>query len=431
MSLLTKWKNALVNRLNVSRIKDRHSNKEESPSPDSSQLNEPGDKRVKIFSRRSVILAGVYLVIVVLLLSLAVLRWGKTPFLEIPGVKREMGDVLPGGDKTGEIQTENKGEIPTVDQPAEKGEQSANPSSLAEGWLTLDSGNEDRQGHEDGQGSGEPGSEGAQAAKEEEAPVEEGLTAVQARDTYLLQAASPLPEWSLHSPFNAYNSYMLPSGGVLHSFSRGVYFRATPSAPVSALWDGYVVKTGGEDSPYSNSVLIKHDGGFTSYYGNLREVWVEEGRFINRGENIGLMPHNPPQETLAVSASNVNRESNADQSQDQDQPQAQDQAQALEQPQPQAQDQPQPQPQPQPQDCGPQQQVPIRTILRGYYGGDIVESWGGEFGELIYGDEKQADTADNMVSASLFYEESPLLYVEVRFSDNSFLDPLEFIPVRN
>jgi hypothetical protein len=72
--------------------------------------------------------------------------------------------------------------------------------------------------------------------------------------------------------------------------------------------------------------------------------------------------------------------------------------------------------------------------LRGYYGGDIVESWGGEFGEfggLIYGDEKQADTADNMVSASLFYEESPLLYVEVRFSDNSFLDPLEFIPVRN
>jgi hypothetical protein len=394
MSILTKWKNALVNQLNAFRIKDRHSKKEGSPSPGGSPLNESRDKWIKIFSRRSVILAGVYLVLVVLLLSLAVLRWGKIPFPEIPGVKREMGDVLPGGGETGEIQLESEGEIPAANQQVENGGKSANPSSLAEGWLTLDTGNEEGQGSER-----EPGIEGGQAEKGKEAPLEEGLTAVQARDIYLSQAASPLPEWSLHSPFNAYNSYRLPSGGVLHSFSRGVYFRATPGAPVSALWDGYVVKASGEDSPYSNSVLIKHDGGFTSYYGNLWEVWVEEGRFINRGENIGLMPHNPPHGTLAVSTSNVYRESNADANRESNTVRDRE-----------------------------LQQVPIRTILSGYRGGDIVESW---CGEMIYGDEKQADSADNMVSAPLFYEESPLLYVEVRFSNNSFLDPLEFIPARN
>ncbi|NLL20431.1 MAG: hypothetical protein GX263_01665, partial [Firmicutes bacterium] len=82
------------------------------------------------------------------------------------------------------------------------------------------------------------------------------------------------------------------------------------------------------------------------------------------------------------------------------------------------------------ENCEPQQ-VPIRTILSGYRGGDIVESWGGE---LQYNNEKQTDTTDNMASTAstpLFYEESPLLYVEVRFSNNSFLDPLEFIPARN
>jgi murein DD-endopeptidase MepM/ murein hydrolase activator NlpD len=398
MSILTKWKNALVNRLIASRIRDRHSIKEESHSPEGSQLNESRDKSISNFSRRSVIMAGVYLVLVVLLLSLAVLRWGKIPLPEIPGVKREMGDIFSDIDETGEIRAENEGEITAADQPAENREKSANPSSMAEGWLTLET------GHLEGQGSErEPGSEGAQAEKEGEVPEKEGLSAVQARDTYLPQAASPLPEWSLHTPFNAYNSDMLPSGGVLHSFSRGVHFRATPGAPVSALWDGYVVKTGGKDSPYSNSVLIKHDGGFSSYYGNLWEVWVEEGRFVNRGENIGLMPHNPPRDTLAVSTSNVDRENCAG---------VVDQKSNAK------------------ENCEPQQ-VPIRTILSGYRGGDIVESWGGE---LQYNNEKQTDTTDNMASTAstpLFYEESPLLYVEVRFSNNSFLDPLEFIPARN
>lgn len=406
MSILTKWKNALVNRLIASRIRDRHSIKEGSPSPEGSQLNESRDKSISNFSRRSVIMAGVYLVLVVLLLSLAVLRWGKIPLPEIPGVKREMGGIFSDIDETGEIRAENEGEITAADQPAENREKSANPSSMAEGWLTLET------GHLEGQGSErEPGSEGAQAEKEGEVPEKEGLSAVQARDTYLPQAASPLPEWSLHTPFNAYNSDMLPSGGVLHSFSRGVHFRATPGAPVSALWDGYVVKTGGKDSPYSNSVLIKHDGGFSSYYGNLWEVWVEEGRFVNRGENIGLMPHNPPRDTLAVSTSNVDRENCAGVVDQKSNAGAGWDSNAKE-------------------NCEPQQ-VPIRTILSGYRGGDIVESWGGE---LQYNNEKQTDTTDNMASTAstpLFYEESPLLYVEVRFSNNSFLDPLEFIPARN
>ncbi len=425
MSLLTKWKNALVNRLNVSRGKDRHHNKEgllskqeiaaenpgpgrpdskkEFPSPEGSPPNASGDKRSKIFSRSSVTLTGVYLVLTVLLLSLAVLRWGKLPVLEIPGVRREISDLSPGGDGIGEIgeiriRAEDEGETPAsaADLPLENGGKGAGPPSLAEGWPAPATGSAEERGDE-----------------EEMLPElpEEDISAVQARETYLPQAASPLPEWSLHTPFNAYNSDLLPSGGVLHSFSRGVYFRATPGAPVSAIWDGYVLKTGGENSPFSNSVLIKHDGGFTSYYGNLREVWVEEGKYINRGENIGLMPHNLPRETLAVSTSNIYRAGNAGLNCGTNA--AQENAECAEG-----------------EKCAEREprQVPVRTIFGGYRGGDIVETWGGE---LIYDGGEQPETPGNRASTPLFDETSPLLYLEVRFSNNSFLDPLEFIPARN
>lgn len=381
MSLLTKWKNFLLKRLGVFSRKDRHGNKGESSFPAARQLNATRE-RINILSKRNIALAGVYLVLVVLLLSLTVIRWGKIPFLEIPGIEREMGNVIPGegaGDKGGFPGVAEGGA--SAEGPAGMGSNpllSLGEEGTGEEGLVPDAGSENLRGEEADRGE-----------ERREIPEEDSSLAVQAVDLSLLKAASPLPEWSLHSSFNAYNREVLPSGGFLHGFSRGVYFRATPGAPVSVLWDGYVVKTGGEDSPYSSSVLIEHDGGYMSYYGNLWEIWVEEGSFINRGENIGLMSHNPPQETLAVSAPN----------EDQD---------------------------------GRPRQVPVRTILRGYCGGDVVESWGKGPG---YGSGEQANADDNAgikkAQAPLFYEESPLLYIEVRYRDNTFLDPIKFIPVRN
>lgn len=390
MSFWTKWKNALLKRLSFFCRKDRHDNKGENSSPAAGGLNASTGERKILFSKRNIILLGVYLVLVGLFLSLAVVRWGKVPFLEIPGVKeegvkreteveREIGNIIPGeGTRDeGDFSGAAEGEI-LVEKPA--GIKENHLFLTEEEGLDPDAGSEslwDKEADREEEGRGIP-------------EEDDGSLAVQAVDFSLLEAASPLLEWSLHSPFNSYNREALPSGGFLHRFSRGVYFRATPGAPVSALWDGYVVKTGGEDSPYSNSVLIEHDGGYTSYYGNLWEVWVEEGSFINRGESIGLMPHNSSRETVAVTTSKEDQ-------------------------------------------GGRPRQVPLRTILRGYRDGEIVELWSN--GGACYGSGNQPNadekTGIKKAQAPLFHEESPLLYLEVRYRGNSFLDPLKFIPVRN
>ncbi|RJX23187.1 MAG: M23 family metallopeptidase [Dethiobacter sp.] len=322
---------------------DRHASKE-------SLFNAYSREGLGVFPRRYLLLAGAYLVTVVLLLSLVVLKWGKTPLPELPGVEREMEYGLQGKE--------------AVDEELQPGQGAGEASS----GLSVEAGRE-------AQTAGLDGTDQQEAGEEKEAEKDgEGITTVM--PVLLPQAASPLPQWELHSPFGSYIMEKLPSGGSLHRLIRGAYFQATPGAPVAALWDGLVVKVGSKGSPYSNSVLLEHEGGHTTFYGYLREVWVEEGSYVSRGENIGLLPHSSP---AGASDEAAPREVSSP--------------------------------------------VPMRTIWKGY--GEEEVAMGAERPEA--GSEP---AEEHSLPVSAFYQGNPLLYLELRLG-NSFQDPLKFIPVRN
>jgi len=309
-----------------------------------------------IFPRRYFLIAGAYLVTVVLLLSLVVLRWGKTPAPELPGFERGMEGALldaEGGD-------EKLQPAPGVEE-----EQRANGSGSV-----LKPALEEEISVPEGRGGELPAGTEQETESKRAAQGAEEYAAAQ---LLFPQAASPLPRWELHSSFGSYVTEKLPSGGSLHRLARGAYFQAPPGAPVSALWDGQVVKVWNSGSHYSSSVLLEHEGGYCTFYSNLREVWVGEGRYVSRGENIGLLPYSLPMEADQENA-------------------------PAEEP-------------------GP---VPIKTIWKGYAGEEVAAQ-----------PEAGSEPAeDNFLPVSAFNEGNPLLYLEVRL-ENNFLDPLQFIPARN
>ena len=315
-------------------MEDRH--QEETPI---SSVSEDG--RAEIFPRRYLLLAGAYLVTVVLLLSFVILRWGSVPSPEIPGVERDFSWQEADYEEGEDLAEKEVGEITSGLHPSEN-------TVFPEG-------------------------EG-----ESEDELQESVETVQVEDALLMQAASPLSQWSLHHAYGSYVAETLPSGGKLHRLLNGAFFRGVPGASVAALWDGYVLTVGGEDSPCSPYVLLQHDGGFTTFYGNLSEVWVEEGSFISRGENLGLLPS--LEDLLPVSA----RES--------------------------AEEVP--------------RKVSIRTIYRGI-DGEITSAWNSGEWET---DDYRAEPA--MAAPTSFYGESPLFYLEVR-QGNSYIDPLKFLHMRN
>ena len=79
MSFWTKWKNALLKRLSFFCRKDRHENKGENSSPAAGGLNASTGERKILFSKRNIILLGVYLVLVGLFLSWRLCA-GQGPF---------------------------------------------------------------------------------------------------------------------------------------------------------------------------------------------------------------------------------------------------------------------------------------------------------------------------------------------------------------
>lgn len=296
-----------------------------------------------VFPRRYLIIAGGYLFTVVLLLSLIILHWGSAPATDLPGSEPKVEERLLEGDEALLEEAEPAG-----------------------GYLEEKNGPEQRVTH-NLDGAGQPG--GSTGAESEEGgenqQQEKSASAVNTAQGLLPRAASPLPQWELYRPFGSYFTEALPSGGSLHALSKGAYLLATPGAPVAALWDGLVVKAD------KSSVLLQHEGGYASYYGNLREVWVEEGYYVNRGENIGLMPHMRSGDETVESMAPAQASGS----------------------------------------------VPLRTVWKGYL--DENRQVGQKELPEIWEEAKEALTGDKA-----------LLYLEVRWG-KSFLDPLRFIPPRN
>ncbi|MBE0606134.1 MAG: M23 family metallopeptidase [Deltaproteobacteria bacterium] len=71
-------------------------------------------------------------------------------------------------------------------------------------------------------------------------------------------------------------------------FHHGLDIVARVGAPVLASASGVVVKSGYE-ALYGNVVVLDHGAGYRSVYGHLSSRSVEEGAFVNRGEELGKL----------------------------------------------------------------------------------------------------------------------------------------------
>jgi len=69
-------------------------------------------------------------------------------------------------------------------------------------------------------------------------------------------------------------------------FHHGLDIVARTGTPVAASASGVVVKCGYE-ALYGNMVVIDHGAGYRSAYAHLSSCSVEEGTFVNRGEELG------------------------------------------------------------------------------------------------------------------------------------------------
>lgn len=309
------------------------------------------------FSRRYLILASAYLITIVVLLAIIVIRFGMTPPWEIPG--------FPEAEKEAGYQSQGKGEIREEMDPVVPGDETGNEAvaGAEEANIAADSINGEQETADIDLVPIQGENEQPPSVSEESVPVSSA-----AKDI-LPQAATPLPQWSLQSPFGSYLVEELPSGGSLHRFTRGAFLQASPAAPVYALWAGKVLSIAQGSFPRGLSVLLEHEGGYCTYYGNLSEVWVEKGSSVSEGEGLGLLPHSPP-------AAGTGEFS------------------------------------------GGNQELPMRSVWSGYYDQ--------ESDTVLPALQPNNTRTGNSIG---FYGESPLLYLEVRFGQK-YLDPLEFIPDR-
>ncbi len=265
---------------------DRHHDQEEgSPRPVKKGI-------LRVISRNYLFLAGAYLVTVVLLLSFFIWRLGNLSVEWPGGAEQEPYQQL--------ITDENGGEqeqpIP-LDAALEAGAEDEEPADEA-AEDTDDYTRDFMQGIEEAV----PADEWPAASREYlEQDEEENL---------LPRPASPLPGWSIHTPFGSYTHSVLATGRQVHGTARGVVLQGTPSAPVSTLWDGEVIQVSGQAGTGKNTVTIEHDYGYLSFYSRLDEVWVETGQFVSRGEHIGRLPESP-YDSKAVMAPTPEKENDA------------------------------------------------------------------------------------------------------------------------
>jgi murein DD-endopeptidase MepM/ murein hydrolase activator NlpD len=70
---------------------------------------------------------------------------------------------------------------------------------------------------------------------------------------------------------------------------RGLDFASSIGTPVYATGDGVVKETRLTDKGYGKEVVIDHGFGYTTRYGHLHEILVDQGQAIKRGKIIGTI----------------------------------------------------------------------------------------------------------------------------------------------
>jgi murein DD-endopeptidase MepM/ murein hydrolase activator NlpD len=108
---------------------------------------------------------------------------------------------------------------------------------------------------------------------------------VQASTGTTYKLASPLNspkfEWPVEGKVTSHY------GKTGNKFNEGINVVAPLGSPVSAASDGKVVYIGNNVEGYGNLLIIRHEGDIMTAYAHLKDIVVERGAQVKRGESIG------------------------------------------------------------------------------------------------------------------------------------------------
>ncbi len=100
--------------------------------------------------------------------------------------------------------------------------------------------------------------------------------------------------YKIKSPLNSVKFDWPVEGKVLshygkqgNKFNEGINISAPLGAPVTAASDGKVVYIGNNVEGYGNLVILRHDSDLMTAYAHLKEIVVERGAVVKRGESLG------------------------------------------------------------------------------------------------------------------------------------------------
>jgi len=111
--------------------------------------------------------------------------------------------------------------------------------------------------------------------------------------TQTASAAQPAPKMPLQEPaMSGADKFRWPvSGKVIVDFANskgtGINIAAPEGTPIKAAENGTVIYVGSGVEGYGNLVLIRHANGYVSAYANLKDMDVQKGSTVSRGDVIG------------------------------------------------------------------------------------------------------------------------------------------------
>jgi murein DD-endopeptidase MepM/ murein hydrolase activator NlpD len=105
-------------------------------------------------------------------------------------------------------------------------------------------------------------------------------------------ATKPLVQPAVEPKLSGADKFRWPvSGRVITDFANskgtGINIEAPEGAAIRAAENGQVIYVGSGVEGYGNLVLIRHPNGYVSAYAHLKEMSVQKGDVVNRGDNIG------------------------------------------------------------------------------------------------------------------------------------------------
>lgn len=120
--------------------------------------------------------------------------------------------------------------------------------------------------------------------KTEGAPKNDTVT-----QTASLQAEAPKATGIDKLRWPATGQVMTPFGGSTNGRkSDGIDISVPEGTPIKAAENGVVIYAGNGLKEYGNTVLVRHDDGLVSVYGHARELKVQRGDTVTRGEVVAL-----------------------------------------------------------------------------------------------------------------------------------------------